>query len=91
MNYQTVEQLFCKVTAADGLVSQGLCWLNFEKQYPPGSVAYADFVRGCWGSAVMLVGLVVFAWAWRGLYPPSAARAPLVRRREPSFFDRGFE
>jgi hypothetical protein len=55
MNYQTVEQLWCKVQASNDALSQGACWLNFEAQYPPGSKQFDQLVGGFALVAIVLI------------------------------------
>ena len=59
MNYQTVEQFWCKFQASNDALSQGACWLNFEAQYPPGSKQFDQLVYGFGLVAILLILAVV--------------------------------
>lgn len=70
MDYQTVEQAWCKVTASDNIISQGACWLNFEAKYPPGSPAFDGLQSTIVIIAVVIGFVVIQLRPNRGRQPP---------------------
>jgi hypothetical protein len=44
VDYQTVEQFWCKFQASNDMLSQGACWVNFENNYPPNSHKFNDLL-----------------------------------------------
>jgi hypothetical protein len=69
MNGQTLEQLWCKLTASNDWVSQLACYANYEQQHPSGAVAtgpLADPKLGMSDSTILwLLAALVALVAWR--------------------------
>jgi hypothetical protein len=83
MIYSDVERITCKITSSNDFLSQGMCFVGFEAQYPPGSQAFNDFV-GSIETVLVIVVVVMFALIWRlGVGPKHPKPTTRYDRREP--------
>jgi hypothetical protein len=88
MNYQDVEQFWCKITASNDFLSQLACMANFEQQHPPGAVAtgpLADPKLGMSDSTILLLlGAVVVLIAIRSYREGACSFGPQRSRSQGS-------
>jgi hypothetical protein len=57
MSYIDVEQLYCKFAASNDVLSQGLCYVQFEQKFPP---AQWQAINIAGDSALVPVAFLIF-------------------------------